>query len=109
MFARPWITALLARFDERTKSNAVQYVVLTDPDDAGARIMVVRPDGELFYTGHATKRGSGLFSFAMLDVERPGTAPTKVTGHLTPKGISLDLTIPFGRRKNKSHGDAVVA
>jgi HEAT repeat protein len=109
MFARPWITALLARYDERTKSTAVQYVVLTDPDEDGARIMVVRPDGELFYTGHATKRGGGLFSFAVLDVERPGTAPTKVTGHLTPKGISLDLTIPFGRRKNKSHGDVVVA
>jgi hypothetical protein len=109
MFARPWITALLARYDERTKSTAVQYVVLTDPDHDGAKIMVARPDGELFYTGHATKRGSGLFSFAMLDVERPGTAPTKVTGHLTPKGVSLDLTIPFGRRKNKSHGDAVVA
>jgi hypothetical protein len=31
------------------------------------------------------------------------------SGDQPTKGVSLDLTVPFGRRKNKSHGDAVVA
>ena len=57
IFERPWITALLARHDERTKSAAVQYVVLSDPDEGGAKIMVVRTDGEPVYSGKKAAEG----------------------------------------------------
>jgi hypothetical protein len=107
MFERPWIIALLARWDERTEGSAVQYVVLTDPATGGAAITVVRPDGEIFYSGHAARRAGGLFSFSVSDVDRPGTAPTTVKGHLTLRGLELDAVVPFGRRRNQSQGEDV--
>jgi len=107
IFERPWITALLARHDERTKSAAVQYVVLSDPDGDGARIMVVRTDGELVYSGELS-RPRGLLSFAVRDIARRGTAPTNVKGHLTTRGVELEVSIPFGRRIDPSTGEEVV-
>lgn len=107
IFERPWITALLARIDERTKTSAVQYVVLSDPEPNLARIMVVRTDGELVYSGELT-RPRGLLSFVVRDVARKGTAPTNVRGHLTSRGVEFDVNIPFGRRRNPSTGEAVV-
>ena len=108
IFERPWITALLARHDERTKSSAVQYVVLSDPDDGGARIMVVRTDGEPVYSGEL-KQPKGLLSFVVHDIARRGTAPTNVRGHLTTRGVEFEVSIPFGRRRDPSSGAAVVA
>ena len=99
--------ALLARHDERTKSAAVQYVVLSDPDGDGARIMVVRTDGELVYSGELS-RPRGLLSFAVRDIARRGTAPTNVKGHLTTRGVELEVSIPFGRRIDPSTGEEVV-
>jgi hypothetical protein len=107
IFERPWIAALLARSDQRTNSSAVQYVVLSDPDDDGARIMVVRTDGELVYSGEL-KRPQGLLSFVVRDIARRGTAPTNVSGHLTSRGVEFEVSIPFGRRKDPSGGEAVV-
>jgi hypothetical protein len=106
IFERPWITALLARIHEPTNSSAVQYVVLSDPDDAGARIMVVRTDGEPFYSGNLT-RPKGLLSFVVRDIARKGTAPTNVRGRLTSRGVEFDVRIPFGRRRDQNTGDAV--
>jgi hypothetical protein len=108
IFERPWITALLARIDERTKSSAVQYVVLSDPDEQGARIMVVRTDGELVYSGQLTMP-KGLLSFMVRDVARKGTAPTNVRGRLTSRGVEFDVSIPFGRRRDTRSGESVVA
>jgi hypothetical protein len=108
IFERPWITALLARRDERTKSAAVQYVVISDPHDGAARIMVVRTDGELAYTGEI-HRPHGLLSFVIRDIARRGTAPTNVKGHLTSRGVEFEVSIPFGRRRDPSAGQAVVA
>ena len=49
-FRRFWLC-----IDQPTKSSAVQYVVLSDPEVDGARIMVVRTDGEPHvYSGHLT-------------------------------------------------------
>jgi hypothetical protein len=107
IFERPWITALLARQDERTKTSAVQYVVLSDPADDGARIMVVRTDGEPVYSGEL-KQPRGLLSFVVRDIARRGTAPTNVKGHLTTRGVEFEVSIPFGRRKDPSGGEAVV-
>jgi hypothetical protein len=106
IFERPWITAVLARIHEPTNSSAVQYVVLSDPDDAGARIMVVRTDGEPFYSGNLT-RPKGLLSFVVRDIARKGTAPTNVRGRLTSRGVEFDVRIPFGRRRDQNTGDAV--
>ncbi len=108
VFERPWITALLARFDERTQSTSVQHIVLTDPVGNGATIMVVRTDGELFYSGRLT-RPRGLLSFVVRDVARKGTAPTNVKGRLTTQGVEFEMSVPFGRRKNPRTGEAVVA
>lgn len=108
IFERPWITALLARGHARTDSSAVQYVVLSDPHDDAARIMVVRTDGELVYSGELN-RPRGLLSFVVRDVARRGTAPTNIKGHLTSRGVELELSIPFGRRKDPSAGQAVAA
>jgi hypothetical protein len=107
IFERPWISALLARHDEQTKSSAVQYVVLSDPDDDAARIMVVRTDGELVYSGELS-RPRGLLSFVVRDIARRGTAPTNIKGHLTSRGVELEVSIPFRRRRDPSAGQAVV-
>jgi len=107
IFERPWITALLARWDLQSNTSAVQYVVLTDPAPRSTEILVVRTDGEIFYSGRAV-RGDGLFRFDVRDVERPGTAPTNVKGRLTARGVELDVTVPFGTRKNARAGEPVV-
>ncbi len=107
MFERKWITALLARWHVRTDTNEVQYVVLTSPRDRSAEIVVARTDGEVMYTGTASK-GRDLLRFAMRDVARSGTAPTNVKGRLTRGGLELEMTVPFGRRQQVSEGEPVV-
>ncbi|HEX5039899.1 MAG TPA: HEAT repeat domain-containing protein [Candidatus Limnocylindria bacterium] len=106
IFERPWITALLARIDDRTKTSAVQYIVLSDPDEAGARIMVIRTDGEPFYSGNLT-RPKGMLSFVVRDIARKATAPTNVRGRLTTRGVEFDVRIPFGSRRDPNTGDTV--
>jgi hypothetical protein len=108
VFERPWITALLARIDQPTKSSAVQYIVLSDPEPNAARLMVVRTDGELAYSGQLT-RPTGFLNFVVRDVARKGTAPTNVSGRMTSRGVEFDVRIPFGRRKNPSAGRVVAA
>lgn len=103
LFERPWITAVLARVQDRTDRSAPQYVVLTDPDEAGARLVVVRTDGEVMYSGSLSGPGD-MLRFVVRDIARRGTAPTHVKGRLTPQGIEMDLSIPFGRRKNPGKG-----
>ena len=106
LFQRKWITALLAHWDPQTNSAAVQYVVLTGGKGDTAEIIVVRTDGEIFYTGEMA-RTEGVMSFAMRDVMRSGTAPTNVAGNLTPQGVELTLTIPFGSRVDAKTGEEV--
>lgn len=106
MFERPWITALLARVDERTGRSAPQYVVLSDPDESGARVMVMRTDGEQMYAGSLSRPG-GMLRFVVRDVARRGTAPTHIKGSLTGRGVELDVSIPFGRRKDVGKGQSI--
>ena len=103
MFDRSWLTAVLARFDERTNQSHVQYVVLSHPSGRTVRINVFRTDGELMYTG-ALKRAKDLFEFVIRDVARKGTAPTNVSGRITKEGPVLDLTVPFGSRTKTRAG-----
>ena len=108
VFERPWITALLARWDERTTTLSTQYVVLTSPRAETTSIMVVRRDGEIFYTGDMAQLADGNFAFEMRDVERAGTAPTNVAGNLTRSGVELTLTVPFGSREGTKAGQEVI-
>ncbi len=105
IFERPWITALLSRHNDLGPTSAVQYVVLTDPAKDGATLMVVRTDGELFYSGRLARPG-GMLGFMVRDIARKGTAPTNVRGRLTTRGIEFDVLIPFGTRRDKRTGEA---
>ncbi len=107
LFHRKWIAALLALQDPRTKTFSTQYVVLTDVRDAATAIMVIRTDGEIFYTGEMVRTRDQM-TFDMRDVKRSGTAPTNVRGHLTQEGVELTVTIPFGRRVDPGRGQPVV-
>ena len=107
IFERPWVTALLTRHNDLGPTSAVQYVVLTDPDKDGATLMVVRTDGELFYSGRLA-RPDGVLGFLVRDIARRGTAPTNVRGRLTSRGIEFDVLIPFGTRRDQRTGDAAV-
>lgn len=97
---RKFITGLLSLHEPRTDTYSPQYVVLSNPKGEEIEISVVRTDGEVFYTGKADLSG-GILNFRMFDVDREGTAPTNVRGRLTPQGIQLDMSIPFGKRVNR--------
>lgn len=98
---RKLIMGLLSHWMEEGESYDTQYVVLTRPAGGNdVEIMVVRSDGELFYSGRATVDKS-ILSFLVSDIKRAGTAPTKVRGKLTARGIELELTLPVAVRKGK--------
>jgi hypothetical protein len=97
LFERPWIAALLGRWHVEGKAAVTQHVLLTRADGGSAHIDVVRTDGERMYTGRAERDGNG-FTFSIADIDRPGMAPTNVTGRLGPKGIELAGVIASGRR-----------
>ena len=97
LFERPWIAALLGRWYVRGKAIVTQHLVLTRPVGRGARIDVVRTDGEIMYTGAAVANGPAL-SFSISDVGRPGTAPATVTGRMSSSSIELDDAVASGRR-----------
>jgi hypothetical protein len=95
------IMGLLSRWVVETGEYQPQYVVLTNPvEDGQVQIMVVRSDGEVFYSGKAAVKRN-ILSFIMSDIKRPGTAPTKVKGKLTLRGVQLEVTIPSKRREGK--------
>lgn len=95
------ITGLLTRKVPETNEYAVQYLVLTRPRKLALEIMVVRTDGEVFYSGRGSV-SAGSLSFQISDIKRPGTAPTLVSGLLGPKNkVEFKVLIPFGRRKGK--------
>jgi hypothetical protein len=97
LFERPWIAALLARWLPPGIAATTQYLVLTRPTGQAIRIDVVRTDGEVVYTGSAGADGSAL-SFAVGDVDRPGTAPTSLVGRFDADRVRLDVAIVFDKR-----------
>lgn len=97
IFERPWVSALMGRWHVRDKSLVTQYILLTRPEDGAARIDVVRTDGTLAYTGRAESDNLGL-SFSIADIDRPGTAPTNLSGHLTSRGLALERVVASAKR-----------
>jgi HEAT repeats len=97
LLERPWVGALMGKWHIRGKSLVTQFILLTRPEDRAARIDVVRTDGTLVYTGKAESDNLGL-SFLIADIERPGTAPTTLSGRLTSKGLTLERVVASARR-----------
>lgn len=99
--SRRMIMGILSRWIEEGETYQPQYVVLTRPaKDKEVQIMVVRSDGEMFYSGKAGVKRN-ILSFVVSDIKRAGTAPTKVRGKLTLRGIELEVSIPVSTRKGK--------
>ena len=108
LFARPWIAALLGRWFIEGKAAVAQLLVLTRPEGDAARIDVVRTDGELMYTGRVAAARAGI-TFSIADVERPGTAPTNITGRMSSTEIALVGVVASARRIDTRSTEAVVA
>jgi HEAT repeats len=89
---RPWIAALLARWLPARISATTQYILLSRPTGRSVRIDVVRGDGEVMYTGSVEPVGSAL-SFAISDVDRQQTAPTKLAGLLDADAVRLGVAV----------------
>lgn len=97
LLQRPWIVGLLARWLPPGIAATTEYVVLSRPSQGSIRVDVVRTDGELAYTGTATPVGSAL-SFSIGNVDHPATAPTSLSGLLSPDGVQLQTTIVSSTR-----------
>jgi len=107
--SRKMVMGLLSRWMRETDTYDAQYVVLTKPtEDSQVQIMVIRSDGEMFYSGKATVGGKTM-TFMISDIDRPGTAPTRVKGKLTLRGIQLEVSIPVSKRENKRSPSTIEA
>lgn len=94
---RPWIAAVLCRWYPVRTIATTQYVVLTRPVADAAHIDVVRTDGEIVYTGTAESLAATTW-FSIAEVERAGTAPVRMAGRLTSKGVELEVALAGPRR-----------
>jgi hypothetical protein len=92
LLERPCIAALIARWLPPGIAATTQYVVLSRPIGRSVKIDVVRADGDVMYTGAAEPAGPEL-SFAITDVDRPGTAPTDLAGRLGANGVRLEVAL----------------
>jgi hypothetical protein len=99
---RPWVLGLMAGWQGERQMAIVKHVILTTPDGNGARVDIVRRDGERIYTGRMTTdpitADSVKVRFTITDVDRPATAPTYVDGHVTARGIELEHVAVSARR-----------
>ena len=94
---RPWIAAVLCRWYPVRTIATPQYVVLTRPVGDAAHVDVVRSDGEIVYAGTAQLAGAGT-AFSFTEVARAGTAPARLAGRLTSKGVELDVALAAASR-----------
>ncbi len=94
---RAWVLGLMAGWHGERQMAIVKHVILTTPDGSGARVDIVRRDGERIYTGRATTDDAKV-RFTIIDVDRPATAPTYVDGHVTARGIELEQVVVSARR-----------
>lgn len=76
-------------------SPAVQFVVLSRPDGEGARLEVVRTNGEVAYLGTVRPADDG-HRVTLTDLGRPGTAPTLVEGRIDDR-IHLEAGTTMNR------------
>ncbi|MCP4231316.1 MAG: HEAT repeat domain-containing protein, partial [bacterium] len=96
---RNMLLGLFARCFKETDTYSVRYLLLTRPRGSIFEFMFVRTDGEICYSGRGRVE-HGKLAFAVYDVDRPGTAPTKVIGEIGPDGVELKRYL-FRRRKEK--------
>jgi hypothetical protein len=94
---RPWIAAVVCWWYPVRTIATTQYVLLTRPVGDGAHIDVVRSDGAIVYTGTAEPQGTTT-TFSIAEVERPGTAPLRLEGRLSSKGVELEVALAGARR-----------
>lgn len=96
LFERPLILGVLGRWYPVGVRVTPKLLVLTRPQGDGARVEVARTDGRVDYVGKATRRGTGV-AFRVVNAERAGAAPTLVEGHLTGRGVSLEVAFSSAR------------
>jgi HEAT repeats len=106
MLDRPWIAAVLCRWYPVRTIATPQYVVLMRPVGDAAHVDVVRGDGEIVYTGTAQLAGAGT-AFSFTEVARAGTAPARLAGRLTSKGVELDVALAAASRVDTRETAAV--
>ena len=94
---RLWVLGLMAGWHAERRMSVVKYIILSTPDGNGARVDIVRRDGERIYTGHMTTDGAKT-RFTITDVDRPASAPTYVSGYVTAREIDLESVAVSGRR-----------
>ena len=94
---RPWVLGLMVGWHDARRIAVVKHLILTSPDGNGARVDVVRRDGERIYVGRMTIDGAKV-RFTITDIDRPATAPTYVSGHVTARGIDLENVAVSGTR-----------
>jgi HEAT repeats len=87
---RPWVLGLMAGWHGERRMAIVKHVILTTPDGNGAHVDIVRRDGARIYTGRMTADGAKV-RFTLTDVDRPATAPTYVSGHVSARGSPQSL------------------
>lgn len=102
---RKYIVGLLARKNKSHNHFAIQYIVLSNPSAREVKILVVRTDGEICYSGNAITKDETIL-LSLKDVDRPGTMATNVEGELTKQGFEITKSILFGIR-NKMKGEAI--
>ncbi|MFI5956389.1 hypothetical protein [Cryptosporangium sp. NPDC051539] len=106
LFDRPWIAAVLAQQLPANKRSMVRLVVLTRPLGDGLHFDVVRSDGQVAYVGEAHRQGDGN-AFTLTDSPRPGSAPTQLSGRVTPAGVELTTIVASAVRVDQQTAQTV--
>ena len=88
LFERPWIAGVLAQRYPAREALTTRMVMLTRPVGDAVRLEFARADGAVMYVGDVRRTG-GDVGFTVADVDRPGRAPTQLSGTLTTRGISV--------------------
>lgn len=96
-FERPLIAGVLARWYPRNVRATPQLLILTRPQDEGARLELVRTDGRVDYVGQLAPRGTAV-GFRVTNAERAATSETLVEGNVTGRGIRLEVAFSSSRR-----------
>ena len=78
---------------------ALRWLLLTSPEKDGLRMVLVRPNGDAAFEGHAKRDDRGL-SFALRDTGLERT-PTKITGYVSADDIAWTLEQSRGRLRGK--------
>lgn len=105
MGARNMIAGLLVAQAERLRYFAVRWLLLTSPGRDGVRMVLVRPNGEPAFEGHARPTASGLdFTLRDSGLERTRVA---IEGRITSDDIAWTMRIWRGPLRGKLRPRAI--